>query len=49
MTPEAKPSNVFCTRSGICFFMKNTQAAPSAVPANGNNNPMTIPFMIFYL
>ena len=40
ITPLAKPSSVFCRRSGISFRMKKTNADPSIVPARGSNNPM---------
>ena len=49
MTPEANPNKVFCTKSGICFFIRKTQAAPKVVPAKGNNNPMISPSIILYL
>lgn len=42
MTPEAKPSSAFCTRSGISPFMKKTNAEPSIVPNNGMSKPMMI-------
>ena len=35
MTPDAKPIRIFCSRSGIAFFIKKTNADPSAVPRNG--------------
>ena len=37
--PEAKPKRPFCTSMLISFFNRNTQEAPKAVPAKGNNNP----------
>ena len=48
--PAMKPltNKVFCTKSGICFFIRKTQAAPKVVPAKGNNNPMISPSMIVY-
>ena len=42
MTPEAKPRSAFWISGRIPFFMKYTQPAPAAVPANG----MKIPSMI---
>ena len=35
ITPEAKPSRIFCIRGGISRFMKKTKADPKAVPRNG--------------
>ena len=35
ITPAAKPARARCTRSPRDFFIKNTQAAPSAVPKKG--------------
>jgi len=40
MTPDAKPSNVFCSLTDISSFMKNTKAEPSIVPSSGINKPM---------
>ena len=42
ITPEAKPNNAFCTRTGIWSFMKKTNAEPSIVPSSGKSNPMAI-------
>ena len=39
MTPAAKPVKARCTPSCSVFFIKNTQAAPSVVPANGIRMP----------
>ena len=39
ITPAAKPVSARCTRGLRDFFMKNTQAAPRAVPANGIRIP----------
>ena len=41
ITPEAKPSNVFCKRGDISSFIRKTKAAPSMVPINGMSNPIT--------
>ena len=49
ITPDAKPSNVFCNRTDISPFMKNTKAEPSIVPSNGISNPMINVVVIFYL
>ena len=35
ITPDAKPSRIFCRISGISFFKKKTKADPNAVPAKG--------------
>ena len=40
ITPDAKPSNVFCNRTDISPFMKNTKAEPSIVPSSGINSPI---------
>ncbi len=42
ITPDAKPSKDFCTRSGMSFFIKNTKAEPSIVPSKGISNPIAI-------
>ena len=42
ITPDANPSNAFCTSGFKSFFKKNTQAAPSVVPKKGINNPIAI-------
>ena len=39
ITPEAKPSNVFCKRGDISSFIRKTNAAPSMVPNRGMSNP----------
>ena len=39
MTPAAKPVKARCTPSCSVFFMKNTQADPSVVPAKGIRMP----------
>ena len=39
MTPAAKPVRSFCRLSEICFFRKNTIAAPRLVPRNGISVP----------
>lgn len=46
MTPAAKPVSDFCNREGIFFFIRNTQAAPSMVPAQGKVNPTIRLFMM---
>ena len=40
ITPDAKPNNVFCSRTDISSFMKSTNAEPSIVPSSGISNPM---------
>lgn len=45
ITPLANPSSVFCSRSGMSFFMKKTNADPSIVPIKGINIPMITAFM----
>ena len=40
ITPDAKPSSVFCNRIDISSFIKNTKAEPSIVPSSGINSPM---------
>ena len=42
ITPEAKPSNDFCSRMDISSFIKNTKAEPSIVPNSGIRSPMVI-------
>ena len=42
ITPEAKPSNDFCSRMDIPSFIKNTKAEPSIVPNSGIRSPMII-------
>ncbi|MPM65858.1 hypothetical protein SDC9_112762 [bioreactor metagenome] len=39
ITPEAKPVRARWTGSLMPFFMKNTQAAPAAVPKKGMRSP----------
>ena len=46
MTPEAKPSRVFCTRSDMSPFMKKTNAEPSMVPSNGMSRPIAMVLII---
>ena len=45
ITPLAKPSRVFCSRSGISLRMKKTKADPSIVPAKGSSIPIITAFM----
>ena len=45
MTPDAKPSRVFCSRSGISLRMKNTKADPRAVPRNGISKAVKTAFI----
>lgn len=45
ITPDAKPSRIFCSMAGISLCIKNTNAEPSAVPRNGINNPISIAFI----
>ena len=40
ITPDAKPSSEFCSRTDISFRIKNTNAEPSIVPSSGINSPM---------
>ena len=47
MTPEAKPSNNFCIFGLISFLSRNTIAAPSDVPINGNKMPRATVSAIF--
>ena len=42
MTPAAKPVSARCTPGCNAFFMKNTHAEPSAVPAKGMNTPIRV-------
>ncbi len=50
ITPDAKPSSDFCTRSSMSPLIKKTNAEPSIVPSNGMSSPMTIVVvMIVYL
>ena len=42
ITPLANPNSVFCSRSGISFFMKKTNADPSMVPNSGSSIPIMI-------
>ena len=39
ITPAAKPESDFCKKGLNSFFKKKTQAAPSAVPIKGKDNP----------
>ena len=41
ITPDAKPSNNFCSRGDISSRMKKTNAAPSMVPQRGMSRPIT--------
>ena len=47
ITPDAKPSKVFCNLTDISSFMKNTKAEPSMVPSRGINSP-TMSVIIFF-
>ena len=47
ITPDANPSNSFCTFSFISFRIKNTIAEPNVVPANGIKIPAKIIRFIF--
>ena len=40
ITPDAKPSNVFCNRTDISSRIKNTKAEPSIVPSSGISSPI---------
>ena len=40
ITPAANPVKARWTRSFMVFFIRNTQAAPSAVPKNGIKIPV---------
>ena len=42
ITPAAKPVSERCTASLSAFFIKNTHAAPSAVPRNGIRIPQNV-------
>ena len=48
ITPAANPASERCTDLPSDFFIKNTQAAPNVVPANGINIPKNI-FISFIL
>ena len=48
ITPEAKPSNVFCTRTDISSFMKSTKAEPSVVSSSGISSPVINVIVIFF-
>ena len=48
ITPLANPNSVFCSRSGISFFMKKTDADPNMVPNKGNNIPIITGFISFH-
>ena len=45
ITPLANPNSVFCSRSGISFFMKKTNADPSMVPNKGSSIPIITAFI----
>ncbi len=45
MTPEANPSNAFCTNGFISCFRKNTHPAPNVVPRKGRSNPIAMPML----
>ena len=45
ITPLANPKSVFCSRSGISFFIKKTKADPSIVPSKGSVIPIISAFM----
>ena len=47
MTPAAKPVRIFCRFPEICFFRKNTIAAPRLVPRKGIRIPVSIVLVIF--
>ena len=49
ITPDAKPSSVFCSRSGMSFFMKKTNDDPSMVPANGSKIPISVGDMVCFV
>ena len=48
ITPEAKPSNDFCSRGDISPRMKKTNAAPSIVPKRGIKSPIINVVIIAY-
>lgn len=45
ITPEANPNRIFCSRSGISFFIKKTKADPSAVPRKGIIKAIIVAFI----
>ena len=45
ITPEAKPSRIFCSKLGISFFIKKTKADPRAVPRKGMSKAVRVPFI----
>ena len=47
ITPDAKPNNAFCKSSGMSRLIKNTKAAPSAVPRNGIKSAIKTGFISF--
>ncbi|MBQ7686660.1 MAG: hypothetical protein IJT28_05465, partial [Bacteroidaceae bacterium] len=49
ITPDAKPSNVFCNRTDISPRIKNTKAEPSIVPSSGINSPIINVVVIYHL
>ena len=42
ITPDAKPSSVYCSRTDIPSFIIKTKAEPSIVPSKGRSKPITI-------
>jgi len=42
ITPEAKPSNAFCSSAGISFLITNTNAEPRIVPSRGIKSAIII-------
>ena len=48
ITPDAKPSSVFCSLLLSSFFINNTMDAPSVVPMKGIMIPNSVVLIITY-
>ena len=48
ITPEVKPSSIFCSSAGMSRFIKNTKPDPRAVPRNGIINAVNTGLIIGY-
>ena len=49
ITPDANPKSIFWNNSGISFFIKNTNADPKTVPANGIKSAVKMASNIIFL
>ena len=49
ITPDANPNMNFCIHAGMSRFMRNTKAAPNAVPSNGIRSVAKIGSVISFL